>query len=93
MLCETENELTYREAVAFFSFKHAPITEIWREPMVHYLLQMLQQYCSDSSGRNTQVLQKYCSDSFGCNTSSEKKEFAIVLAPSPNPVIPCHAKL
>ena len=90
MLCEIDNELTCRQAVAFFNFKHALVTEIWHETMLHYLLEMLQQHCLDSSGRNTQVLKKYFSDSFGCNTNSDKKEFAIMLAPS---VIPCHAKL
>ena len=61
--------------------------------MLHYLLQMLQQYWSDSSGPNTQELKKNCANSSGCNTSSDKKEFAIVLTPSPNSVIPCHATL
>ena len=93
MLCESDNELTCWQAVAFSNFKHALVTEILHETMLHYLLQMLQQYWSDSSGPNTQELKKNCANSSGCNTSSDKKEFAIVLTPSPNSVIPCHAKL
>ena len=63
------------------TFKHELVTEILHEPMLHYLRQVLQQYCSDSAGRNTQVLKKYCSNSFGCNTNSDAKEFAVVPAP------------
>ena len=60
----------------FITFKYALVTEILHETMLHYLPQMLQQYCSDSSGRNMQELKKHCPNSFGCNTSSDKKEFA-----------------
>ena len=76
MLCESDNELTCCQAVAFYYLQARTVTAILHETMLHYLPQMLQQYCSDSSGRNMQDLKKHCPNSFGCKTSSDKKEFA-----------------